>query len=191
MFWNGSTTSDGFSGRVKPRPFIPCPRRFVAEANGKGAHRSGNVFQVLLADIDEFNIDFAPHLTYGVLRDANAAGLGDAFEPRSDVDAVAVDVLRFDDHVTDVDAHPENDAPVPRHFRVAVGHCALNFDSASHRVDNAGKLRQHSIPGILHDTTAVSAERWIYQLGEMGPQTFVCALLVLLHQPRIGCNINR
>src|SRR3984893_15725036 len=45
----------------------------------------------LLADIGKLGVDLAAHLAERVLGDADAAGVGDALQPRGDVDAVAED----------------------------------------------------------------------------------------------------
>ena len=55
------------------------------------------------------------------MRDGDAAGPGDAFEPRGDVDAVAEDVVVLDDDVAEIDADAEFDAPVLGDVVVAVG----------------------------------------------------------------------
>ena len=50
-------------------------------------------------------------------RHRDAARLGDAFESRGDIDAVAEDIVVLDDHVAEVDADAEFDPPIFRAFR--------------------------------------------------------------------------
>ena len=64
----------------------------------------------LLAEIVEGESDLAAAPACTRLRDADAARLGDAFQPRGDVDAVAEDVVALDDDVADIDADAEFDA---------------------------------------------------------------------------------
>lgn len=54
-------------------------------------YRASDVFEVLLAQIGEFDPDLASDLIVGRQRDANAAGFCDALKPRCDVNAVSKD----------------------------------------------------------------------------------------------------
>src|SRR5205085_4860269 len=121
---------------------------------------------------------------------ADAAGFCQGFKARGDVDAVAIDVARFDDHVTEVDAQPKEYVLLLGRLSIAVGHSTLNLNSASHRSDHAGKLREHSIASVLYDSTAVLLDLWIDQLAEMHFEPVVCALFVLPHEPRIAGDIG-
>ena len=73
------------------------------------AHRPRDVLEALLPSIDEVGRHLALHLPPSVLGNRDAAGFGDALDPRRDVDAVTKDVLALDDDVADIDANPELD----------------------------------------------------------------------------------
>ena len=81
------------------------------------------------------------HLPVGVLGEADRAGLGDAFQARGDIDAVAhqVAVALLDD-VAEMNADAKLDAAIRRHAGVALDHAVLHFDRAAHRVDHAAEL---------------------------------------------------
>src|SRR5260221_250486 len=79
------------------------------------------------------------------------AGVGEGFEAAGDSDVIDVDVVGVDDDVAEIDAHAHLDAPVDRNVGVALGHAALHFDRAAHRIDNAGKLDQDAVAGGLDD----------------------------------------
>ena len=53
-------------------------------------------------------------------RDADAAGLGERFQARRHVDAVAEDVVVLDDHVAQIDADAELDPPRRRDVQIAL-----------------------------------------------------------------------
>jgi hypothetical protein len=53
------------------------------------------------------------------------------------VDAVTKDVVPADDNVTLVNADPELDGSVLRHFGVTLGHPALDLDSTAESASNA------------------------------------------------------
>ena len=90
-------------------------------ADRVGAHRPLDVLELLLAQITEGEVELARSVLAYPRRNANATGLGQAFEPRRNVDAVAKDVAILDDDVADVDADPKFDAAVG-HIGVAPGH---------------------------------------------------------------------
>src|SRR6516162_5007981 len=68
------------------------------------AHHAKSTYRDLDGTLMMACLDLAAHLTKGVFRDADATGLGDAFKPGSDIDAVAEDVVALDQHVAEMDA---------------------------------------------------------------------------------------
>ena len=80
------------------------------------------------------------------------AGLGDTFQSRGDIDAVAHQVaVALLDHVAEMDADPELDAPLRREAGVALDHAVLHLDGAAHGVDHAAELDQ--VPSPVRLTT--------------------------------------
>jgi hypothetical protein len=70
-----------------------------AAGHGVDPHGPRDVLQRFLAEIREFRLDAAADMLMGRSRNANAAGFGDPFQPRGDVDAVADKIPALDDHV--------------------------------------------------------------------------------------------
>jgi hypothetical protein len=70
--------------------------------------------------------------------DADPAWLGQSFEPRRDIDSVSVDITPILDGVAQIDAHAEFEAAIWRHIGISLGHFALYFNCATHRIDDAG-----------------------------------------------------
>jgi hypothetical protein len=92
------------------------------------------------------------HLAVGVFRQADRPGLRDAFQSRSDIDAVAHQVaVAFLDHVAEMDADPELDPPVGRQAGVTPEHAVLHLDRASHRIHDAAELGENAVPGAFED----------------------------------------
>ena len=87
-----------------------------------------------------------------------AARVGESLQPRRDVDAVAVDVVAFDDHVSEIDADAELDAAVVQRGAVAVGHAGLDRDGAAHGLDRAGEIDQQAVAGAFDDASAVRGD---------------------------------
>ena len=119
------------------------------------------------------------------------AGLGQAFEPRCDVDPVAVDVVLVDDDVAEIDADAEPYATRLQNIRVAHPHLALDLDRAAHRVDDAGEFDEQPVAGRLNDATAMFGDLGIGYFASQRCECRAGALLVLSHQPRVASDIGR
>jgi hypothetical protein len=88
---------------------LEAGRGLLRQVQSVDAHGSGDVLQALLSGIDKVGRDFALNLPPSVLGNRDSARLGDAFDPRRDVDAVAKDVSALDDDIANVDADPKLD----------------------------------------------------------------------------------
>jgi hypothetical protein len=121
---------------------------------------------------------------------ADPSGLGERLQARCDIDSVAEDVAVFGDHVAEVDADPEPDAPLVGDHGLTVDHPALHFGGAAHRVNDAPEFREQAVAGILDDAAPVLRDLWIDQLTEMRLQALVRAFLIRPHQARIARHIG-
>ena len=103
--------------------------------------RSFDVLELRRAEIGDRHIEPAAHLPVCVLGKADRARLGDAFQSRGDVDAVAHQIaVALLDHVAEMDADTELDpascgTPALRSIMAV-----LNFDGAAHGVDDTAEL---------------------------------------------------
>ena len=112
------------------------------------------------AEIADREIEPPLDLPIGVLGETDRAGLGDALEPRGDIDAVAHQVaVALLDHVAKMNADAEFDAPLGRHAGVALDHAVLHFDRAAHRVDDAAELDDAAVAGALDDAPVMRGDR--------------------------------
>ena len=111
------------------------------------------------AEIGDGEIEPPLHLAVGVLGQTDRAGLGDAFQSRGDVDAVAhqVAVALLDD-VAEMNADAELDAALLRHAGVALDHAVLHFDRAAHGVDHAAELDDSAVAGALDDAPVMRGD---------------------------------
>src|SRR5438552_17360858 len=118
-------------------------------------------------------MEFVPYLISYYSRYANPAGVSQPLQPGGYIDPIAIDVIRFGDHVTEVDADPEGDALVLWRVRISVGHSALDLDSAPDSIDHARKLSQKAVAGVLHDPASMLLALRVDQLPEVRLQPFV------------------
>ena len=189
---NGSTAIDGLSGSGSAGG-AGADGLFAAAvsvANPVDPHRPGDVLDLLLAQILEDKGQPVADVVVDRIGDEHPAGIGQGFDPRGDVDAVAIEVVALDDHVAEIDADAQFDAAVRRDAGVPLGHRLLHLDRAAHRIDDAGKLHQQAVAGGLDDAAPVLGDLRIEELAAQRLEAFERALLVRPHQPRIPRHIG-
>ena len=111
-------------------------------------------------------------------RDADAARFRQCLQPRCDVDAVAVDVVAIDNHITKIDPDANGYALVLGHLGIAVDHRPLDLGSAADRIDDAREFDQHAVAGRPDDAAAVLLDLGIDQFAAMGLEPFERPFLV-------------
>jgi len=89
--------------------------------NPENADWPREILQRLLTEILEGEVEAARGVFLNARRDADTAGLGKAFEPRGDINAIAKYVAVLDDDVALVDADAELDAAIRRQRGVTYG----------------------------------------------------------------------
>ena len=119
------------------------------------SHRLSYISKRPLSHIVTGDLDLASNLPIGIIGHAHPARFGDAFKAGSNIDAVAEDIIIIKNDVTDMNADAEFDPLILRHGGILLGHAALEFNRAAHRIDGAGKLDQHSVARSLDDVTAM------------------------------------
>src|SRR6516225_1627719 len=109
-----------------------------------GVHRRGDALDVRLPHVPERVRQLVADLITNHPRDADAARLGQCFQSSREIDAVAENVVLFDDYVTQVDPNSEADALVFGRIGIAVYHrCWI---SAAHRTASTTLPNSTSIP---------------------------------------------
>ena len=89
-----------------------------------------------------------------MLRDADSPRHSEGFNPRSNVDGVAVDVVLAVDDVPNVDSYADLDLPVLWPTVVHLMHRLLNVECAPDCFKGASELDQEGVPDCL-DFSAV------------------------------------
>ena len=155
------------------------------------ANRPRNILDGLLAHVLETEAELVAYLIVDIARNADATRLGERFQPRRHVDAVAINIVVVTDDVADIDSHAEPDPVLGRHLGIALDHAALYVDGATHGVDDADKFHQHPIAGSLDDPTPVLCDFGINQFLAMRFQLSKGSLFVRAHQPAVASNVGR
>jgi len=151
---------------------------------------AGNVFEVLLAQIDELNGDLASDMVVGRRRDMNAAGLSDAFKSRRNIYVVAKNIMWLDNHVADIDTDTESNAPVFRVTNCKFLDAGLKLHSGPNRLDRARKLRQEPVASVLHDAATMSGDCWSNGVHQERRQFGMRTLFVGVHESRVASHIG-
>jgi hypothetical protein len=125
-----------------------------------------DVLQLSLTEVSEAGSNLASDMIVGRRGNANAAGLGDAFEPRRNVDAISKNVIGFYDDITDVNSHTKGDASVFRVTGCELLHAGLELHCRSYRFDCARKFREEPVAGVLHDPATVFGDRRLDAIRE-------------------------
>ena len=118
-------------------------------------------------------------------------GLGEYFEARGDVDAVAENVVVLEDHVAQIDADAELDPSRRRHIGIAAAPSA-RCTSAAHVTASTTLWNSTSMPSpvvlmirprFLAMEGSMSSRRWVLRRAERPS-------LVDLHQPAIADHVG-
>ena len=114
-----------------------------------------DVFYGLLTKISESDRQLVPNLLVRRPGDTYSTGLAQRFQPRGNIDAVAVNIVTVNNDIADVDADPEDDTLVRWNSHISPDHAALNVYRATHRIDHARKLYQHAVASGLDNAATV------------------------------------
>jgi len=144
----------------------------------------------LIAHVAEREVELAGGVLLNTRGDADAAGFGEAFQARGDIDPVAEDVAILDDDVALVNPYAEVDAALRRERGVSLRHLRLNFADAAQRIDSAGEPGQQPVAGGLDDAAVIGGDRRINQLSADRPEPLQRALLISANQPRVSRHIR-
>ena len=113
-------------------------------------------------------------------------GSRNALKTRRNVYAVAKNIMRISNYVTDIDA---NAKPKPRIFAVfdrKFIDTALELHRSPNRLDRAWKLRQEAIASVVYDAAPVSSDCRMDSLRQQRAQFGVGSFFVIVHEPRIA-----
>src|SRR5207248_11082169 len=95
-------------------------------------------------------------------RTANRARLGEAFQPRGDVDAVTEEIGAIDHDIADMHADTEQHRLIRGTARILDGYGGLHRDRALYGIDRAGEVCDDAVAGGVEDPAPVRRDQPIY-----------------------------
>ena len=128
---------------------------------------------------------------YACFGQTDGAGLGNAFQSRGDIDAIAHQIaVALLDHIAEMDADAELDAALGRKAGVALDHAVLHLDGAAHGVDHAAELNDGSIAGALDHAPIVDGDYRVDQIAAERSQPRQCPILVGASEPAVSDHVR-
>jgi hypothetical protein len=180
-----------YSCSGSPVPRVRDHLRFtITQSDAKGAQGLGDILEALLAEILERQIELRLYVLVNHGGQADAPRIGQIFEAGSNIYAISVYIVAFDDHITEVNADTKFDAQRLWDFRISRGHLSLNIDSAFHGVYDAGELGQCAVAHQLDDAAMVRGDLGINELSAVDLEALERAGLILAHETRIARHVG-
>jgi hypothetical protein len=91
----------------------------------------------------------------------DAARVGYALQPCSDVDPVTKQIVTPDNNIAHIDPNSELKTTVIRYVCIAVRYFLLQLGRASQGIDRAGKLDEQAVAGRVGDPAVVLVDLWV------------------------------
>ena len=123
--------------------------------------RAIDILDTDIAAILETNVDPITDAFMNDRRDADSTRLREGFQSRRNVDAIAIDVVVFNDDVAEIDADTEHDGRRTRGFIRQRGAGLLHRKCTVYSVDHAPKLDDGAIADQLNDAAVVGSDSWV------------------------------
>ena len=178
----GGPASEGAASGARPEASGVDP-------DGIDTHRPRDVLERLLSEVDEFRLDPPAHVLVRRARNGHATRFGDALQPRGDVDAVANDILAFNQHIAEMDADPVEDALRLRGGFVGGRHLRLHRQRAFDRRDDGREFDEYPVARGLEQAPAVRGDNRLSGLPSLTHEARRAGL-VLAHHARVADDVG-
>src|SRR6516164_10948566 len=128
--------------------------------DGKNLNRLRDVLQRLKAQVTVAQRQSTIDLLVRLARQADAAWRGKVFQPRSNIDTVAINAGFVVDYIADIDSNPVLHAAFWLDCRIALCHRGLNCNRTFDGIHNTGELGKNAITSRINDAPAELADHW-------------------------------
>jgi hypothetical protein len=144
----------------------------------------------LLAEVFESVVHAFLDQGMGLTRQANAALIGDSFQPRRNIDAVTMDIFLIDNDIAKIDADAELKALFAGRIGVASRHLFLDGDSTFESRLHGRELGQKSIARVFDNGSFMFGYPGVNDFGTRTAPSRIGAFLVGIHHPRIAGHVG-
>jgi hypothetical protein len=125
----------------------------------------------------------------GLCGNGHSTGGGNRFKADGDVDTVAENFVFVGDHISHVDAQTELHDPITGEVVIPFRHQRLHRDRRLDGSDDARKLQQETVAGVLHNTAAVIEDDRV-GCASMSLERGVRTFFVGAHHARIAGDVS-
>jgi len=123
-------------------------------------------------------------------RDIDQAGIGNVLQARSNVDAITVNFISFDDNVAKIDANPILDPMMLRQRGVAASDdVLLNDDTASHGFDRTVENRDKTVAVGFDEPSMVLGNARLDEIALDPLDATVRSFFIEFHQAAVASDI--
>jgi hypothetical protein len=151
--------------------------------------RLRDILDLLIAQIVEGQRQLVANLIPNNSREADRTGIGQGFQPRRDVDAVAEQIVAVDHDIANMDADAVLHRLVGRTTGILGSNRPLHRHGALHGIDRAGEVGDDAVAGGVEDAAPMRRDQLIDD-GAASLQPGERADLVARHQPAVAGNVG-
>lgn len=122
---------------------------------------------------------------------ANAAWICQGLEAGRDVDAIAVEIpINLVDHITEIDADPEDDASLRWDIGLVLGNARLDGDRARDGIDDRAELHERTVAHQLDNTALMLGQQRIDHIPAQNLQGRQRPSLVMFDEAGIADDVS-
>jgi hypothetical protein len=129
------------------------------------------------------------YLLVNATRDVNLAGIGNTLKARGDVDAIAENVVCFDDNIAKIDTNPIFNPMMLRHRCIASNHVLLDDDTAPHSFDGTVENRDKSVTSGFDEPSVMPHYAGLYEVTLDPLHAKMRSFFIDLHEAAVARDI--
>jgi hypothetical protein len=123
-------------------------------------------------------------------RDKDVSRFGNSLKPRCNVDAITVDVIGFDNDISEVYSNSILYPPLARQRRVTPDHALLDDDGAADGFDRAVEYREKAVARTFNETSVILDDRRVNEVASVAHHPRVRTLLIHCHEPAVAGDVS-
>jgi hypothetical protein len=133
---------------------------------------------------------FLLNLFVDASRDKDVSRFGNSLKPRCNVDAITVDVIGFDNDISEVYSNSILYPPLAWERRIAPDHALLDNNGAADGFDRAVEHREKAVARTFNESSVILDDRRVNEVASVPHHPRVRALLIHCHEPAITGDVS-
>ena len=175
----------------KKQPRLPCSTQAAESFRPRpDPYRTCNVLEFAIAIVEEGHLDRWQRIVLDPLRNQYAARFGHAFEPRRNIDPLAVDIAVFNDDVAQVNSDTQYNSLFLGRCSLSPDHSLLQLDRATYCLCGAREFSQKSVTGQLEHPPIAACNSRNNELFTQLFKSFERTQFVQFHQAAVSDHVS-